>query len=126
MPKRTLNVKKSTYRRRRRMYRKKKRSSAQRIARGMQNKSLSYVKKKYTAVTPIRLNPGTNVFSVTISHVGGINTNVVNPGNTIVLPDCDPDGLLSNDMKAYQYFKITGVAFKIFWPEGTDLDNTPV
>lgn len=29
-------------------------------------------------------------------------------------------------MKAYQYFKITGVSYKIFWPEGTDLDNTPV
>ena len=29
-------------------------------------------------------------------------------------------------MALYQYFRITGVAFKLFWPEGTDPESTPV
>lgn len=126
MPKRTLNVKKSTYRRRRRMYRRKRRSTAQKIGRSMQNKSLSYIRKKYTAVTPIRMGAGTNEISLTISHIGGCNTNVTDPNLTVVLANCNPDGLLDTDMKSYQFFRITGVSYKLFWPEGTDLDNTPV
>lgn len=72
--KRTLNVKKSTYRRRRRAF-KKRRSTGQRIARRMQNKALSYVKKKYTKVFPIDIPLGQDKFEFTISHIGGINTN---------------------------------------------------
>lgn len=60
--------------RRRRSY-KKKRSVGQKIARRMQNKSLSYVKKKYTAVFPIDMDLGVDRFEKTISHIGGINTN---------------------------------------------------
>lgn len=30
------------------------------------------------------------------------------------------------DMEAYQFFKITGVSYKLFWPEGTTPDSTPV
>jgi hypothetical protein len=29
-------------------------------------------------------------------------------------------------MELYQFFKITGVAFKIFFPEGTEASKTPV
>lgn len=34
--------------------------------------------------------------------------------------------MLTNDMDAYQYFRITGMAFKIFFPEGTTPEATPV
>jgi len=30
------------------------------------------------------------------------------------------------DMRLYQFFKITGVAYKLFFPEGTSADATPV
>jgi len=29
-------------------------------------------------------------------------------------------------MNLYQYFKITGVAFKVFFPEGTTPEATPI
>lgn len=29
-------------------------------------------------------------------------------------------------MELYQFFKISGVAFKLFFPEGTDPTSTPV
>lgn len=95
----------------------------------MQNKSLSYVKKKYTAVTPIKIAAGNNENFLTISHVGGKNTSPTGPTaltQTVTLTDCNPDNMLSKDMELYQYFKITGVAFKLFFPEGTDPNNTPV
>lgn len=34
--------------------------------------------------------------------------------------------MASVDMDAYQFFKITGVAYKLFFPEGTTLEATPV
>jgi len=34
--------------------------------------------------------------------------------------------MLTDQMKLYQFFKITGVAFKLFFPEGTDAGSTPV
>lgn len=97
--KRTLNVKKSTYRRRRRAF-KKRRSAGQKIARKMQNKSLSYVKKKYTTVFPIDLGLGEDKAEFTISHIGGINTNAP-IGATHTLKDSNPDGMLTSDMALY-------------------------
>jgi len=61
---------------------------------------------------------------VTISHIGGHNSS--DPGNTLSLTSANPDSLAGNDMDAYQYFKITGVAFKMFFPEGTTPEATPV
>jgi len=29
-------------------------------------------------------------------------------------------------MKLYQFFRITGVSFKVFFPEGTNVQSTPV
>jgi len=34
--------------------------------------------------------------------------------------------MLTRDMDAYQYFRVTGMAFKIFFPEGTTPAATPV
>jgi hypothetical protein len=33
--------------------------------------------------------------------------------------------MLLDQMKLYQFFKITGVGFKIFFPEGTTPESTP-
>lgn len=125
MPKRTLNVKKSTYRRRKRMMRKSRKTLAAKVGRSMQKKALSFVKKKYTYVAPIQFDDGANATSITISHIGGINTNSL-LASTLTLGDANPDGIAEIDMKAYQFFRITGVGFKLFFPEGTDLNNTPV
>ena len=38
----------------------------------------------------------------------------------------DPDAMASTDMRLYQYFRITGLAFKVFFPEGTTPAATPV
>lgn len=107
----------------RRSYRRK--TLAAKVGRSMQRKSLSFVKKKYTFVTPIQFDDASNATGLTISHIGGINTNAP-VASTLTLGDANPDNIASTDMKAYQFFRITGVGFKIFWPEGTDLNNTPV
>lgn len=91
-------IKKSNYRRRRRTF--KKRTFAYKAARRMQNKALSYVKKKYTSVAPIELGAGVNVGYLTISHVGGVNTNAP-VALTHTLADSNPDGMLTSDMQLY-------------------------
>ncbi len=90
----------------------------------MQRMALSFVKKKYTTVLPITMGVGEDLAQLTISHIGARNSTT--PGNTTVLTDCDPDGMATEDMKLYQFFKISGVAFKLFWPEGTEAASTPV
>lgn len=109
-----------TYRRRR--Y--KRRSFASKTGRSMQRKSLSFVKKKYTTVSTVDVAVGTDRAEVTVSHIGG--RNAANPAATITLLDCNPDNMLTDQMKLYQFFKITGVAFKLFFPEGTSPEATPV
>lgn len=86
--------------------------------------ALSFVKKKYTAVIPINMDANQEAAQLTISHIGG--RNATTPANTTVLTDCDPDGMATADMKLYQFFRISGVAFKLFWPEGTEATTTPV
>jgi len=90
----------------------------------MQKAAYSYVKKRYTAVIPIEMEAGIDSVSSVISHIGG--TNISNPANTLTLTKADPDNMASTDMLAYQFFKITGVAFKLFFPEGTTPEATPV
>ncbi|AXQ66607.1 MAG: hypothetical protein [Circoviridae sp.] len=86
--------------------------------------ALSFVKKKYTVVLPLKVASGSNLVQSTISHIGARNAAV--PASTIQLTECDPDQMATKDMELYQFFKITGVAFKLFWPEGTDVGSTPV
>ena len=82
------------------------------------------MKKKYTAVLPIVSTVGNNVAEATISHIGGVNAGA--PNLTFNINTCNPDGMLIADAALYQYFKIIGVAFKIFFPEGTTPEATPV
>jgi len=82
------------------------------------------MKKKYTFVLPIIASAGNNVAEATISHIGGVNAGA--PPLTFNLLTCNPDDMLTSDAILYQYFKITGVAFKLFFPEGTTPEATPV
>jgi len=90
----------------------------------MQRAAFSVVRKKYTFVTPLRVQPGDDSISGVISHIGGRNS--TNPVETIQLNQADPDTMASVDMGQYQFFRITGVAFKLFFPEGTTPESTPV
>lgn len=90
----------------------------------MQKAAYSYVKKKYTVVLPIDAGIDEDVVTTVISHIGGRNT--TNPSQCLTLTDADPDGMAILDMNLYQFFKITGVAFKLFFPEGTTPEATPV
>ncbi len=82
------------------------------------------MRKKYTVVLPIDLAGGEEVARVTIAHIG--SKNFTSPGRTLNLFDCNPDGLLTNDMNSYQFFKICGCAYSVIYPEGTIPDATPV
>lgn len=86
--------------------------------------SLSFVKKKYTTVIPLKVANGSQSVELTISHIGGRNSTT--PNATYTVTNADPDGMLASDMKLYQFFRITGVSFKLMFPEGTEAVNTPV
>jgi len=66
---------------------------------------------------------GKDRFEATISHVGG--KNATNSNGTITLFSANPDGMAKRDMASYQYFKITGLGIKMFFPEGTTPAATP-
>jgi len=71
----------------------------------------------------MKMGIGRDRFEVTVSHVGG--KNATNSPATISLTAANPDGMAARDMDSYQYFKITGVGIKIFFPEGTTPAATP-
>lgn len=109
--------------RKRRIY---KKSKGAKTARRMQKAALSFVKKRYTLVLPLKVNDGSGGVSFSISHIGGVNSNAPTSNETITLAQCNPDNQLTTDMGAYQFFRITGIAFKLLFPEGTDPANTAV
>jgi len=118
-------MKRYTSRRRKRAPRRKRtfKTKSARIGKSIQKSSYSYVKKKYTAVIPMKIALGRDRFEATVSHIGG--KNATNPAGTITLTSANPDGMANRDMESYQYFKITGVGIKIFFPEGTTPAATP-
>ena len=54
----------------------------------------------------------------TISHFSGKNSEV--PSGTYSLTDANPNNVASADMACYQFFRITGLGFKLFFPPGTE------
>ena len=103
---------------------KARRTTASKIGKRMQRQSYSFVQKKYTLVRPIECPAGSDSVALTISNIGGRNS--VEPASTITLFDANPDNMLADQMRLYQFFKISGVAFKLFFPEGTSVGSTPV
>ena len=117
--------KRYTYRRKRTTKRRyKRKTKGGKIGKRMQRQSLSFVQKKYTFVQPINVAAGEDTAALTISHVGGKNN--AEPAATVTLFDANPDNMLADQMRLYQFFKISGVAFKLFFPEGTSVGATPV
>lgn len=90
----------------------------------MQKAAYSIVKKKYTTVEPIIMDEDEFELAITISHLAG--RNATDPASTLTLHDANPDNMALADMKQYQFFRITGVSYKIFFPEGTTPEATPV
>ncbi len=68
---------------------------------------------------------GADVFENTVSLIGGRNGNGV-PDTTITLADVNQDNQLRTDMELYQFFKISGVSVKMFFPMPTDVQSSPV
>lgn len=117
--------KRYTYRKKRTTRRRyKRKTKGGKIGKRMQRQSLSFVQKKYTFVQPVNVLAGEDSAALTISHIGGKNN--AEPAQTITLFDANPDNMLADQMRLYQFFKISGVAFKIFFPEGTSVGATPV
>ena len=102
----------------------RKRSSRKRQLNYQQRSATSYVKKKYTVIYPAEMDLNLVNYEQTISLFGGKNVAV--PGSTTTLIDCDPDGVLTQDLRAYQFLRITGVAVKMIFPLGTTVANTCV
>ena len=67
---------------------------------------------------------GTDSWVQTVSLIGGRNGNA--PADTICLTDVNQDNQLSTDMRLYQFFRIRGVAIKMFFPMPTDVASSPV
>lgn len=123
MVKRSYSYKKKRTTRRKKTGRKTKGS---RLGKSMQNKTYSFIAKKYTLVQPLTAILNSDNVQTTISHFGGRNSNSSVATPTITLFNTDPDGMCTRDMASYQYFRITGMAFKLFFPEGTTPQATPV
>ncbi len=89
---RTLRVK-------RRFFKRRPKSKPARAGRKMQRMSMSFVKKKYTTVLPLKVDAGNQSVEFTISHIGG--RNVTTPTSTRVITEANPDGMLISDMALY-------------------------
>jgi len=85
---------------------------------------MTWIRKRYTKVYTMNCEAGSNEWGQTISLIGGKNTTVA--ADTITLGDISQDNQLRTDMTLYQFFRIRGVAVKMFFPMPTDVDNSPV
>ncbi len=119
MVKRSFSHKRSFKSRRKRTTKK-----SSRPARKQQKAAMTWIRKRYTKVFEMRVGANTNAFQRTISLIGGKNSNDL--PNTISLSDVDQDNQLTNDMELYQFFRIRGVALKMFFPMPTDIASSPV
>lgn len=85
---------------------------------------MTWIRKRYTKVYTMKCEGGSNEWGQTISLIGGKNTTVA--ADTITLGDISQDNQLRTDMTLYQFFRIRGVAVKMFFPMPTDVDSSPV
>ncbi len=68
-----------------------------------------------------------DVWQRTVSLIGNRNSNgAQDETGTITLADVNQDTQLSTDMGLYQFFRIRGVATKMFFPMPTDVASSPV
>lgn len=122
--------KRKTYRRRRPIYRRKKawRPRTKKKLNSQQKKSYAYIRKRYTRVFTGFLAPGESSVTFSVSHIGANNSLYGSPSMpSYSLPFMDAGAnannnntsVLDRDMTLYQYFKITGCAWKVILPNNT-------
>ena len=85
---------------------------------------MTWIRKKYTKTYLIEADENNELGGYTISLIGGRNAQA--PTATITLFDMNQDNQLRTDMGLYQFFRIRGVATKMFFPMPTDPDSSPV
>ncbi len=85
---------------------------------------MTWIRKKYTKVFTMEVEAGSDLWEQTISLIGG--RNATGPVDTTTLFDVNQDNQLSADMRLYQFFRIRGVAVKMFFPMPTDVASSPV
>lgn len=99
MVKRSYSYKKKRPMRRKRTY--KAKTKGARSGKAMQNRSYSYIAKKYTSVQPITAVALSDNKQFTISHFGAQNSNSTASNVTYTLFNTDPDGMCTRDMASY-------------------------
>lgn len=119
-------MKKYSHRRRRSFKRRsyKKKSTARKFGSRMQHQASTYIRKRYTKVFLLNARLNGEVAQQTVSLIG--SKNATDPTNTITLFDVNQDNQLGSDMDLYQFFKIRGVAVKMFFPLPTDVASSPI
>ncbi len=85
---------------------------------------MTWIRKKYTRVFTMDCEAGSDVWEQTVSLIGGRNS--TGPADTVTLFDTNQDNQLRSDMELYQFFRIRGVALKMFFPMPTDVASSPV
>lgn len=112
------------YTRRRRTIRRARGSG--KFARRQQRSAYTTTTKKYTTVQTFNPIDGANNSGVTVSLIGGVNNSPGGAANTVTLATANKDQQLATDMRLHQFFKIRGVAIKMFFPPPTIASATPV
>jgi len=84
---------------------------------------MTWIRKKYTRTFTLDALTAAESAQATISLIGGKNNQ--DPTNTVTLFDNNQDSQLAGDMRLYQFFRIRGVAVKIFFPMPTTENATP-
>lgn len=85
---------------------------------------MTWIRKKYTKTFTLDAPTADDNISATISIIGAKNNQT--PNSTITLFDVNQDQQLTGDMKLYQFFRIRGVAIKLFFPMPTTENASPV
>ena len=118
--------KRRSFGRKRRSFRRRKgfRKGSSRGAKKQQRAAMTWIRKKYTRVFTIDAEAGSDVWEQTVSLIGG--RNATTPADTVTLTDVNQDNQLRTDMGLYQFFRIRGVAIKMFFPMPTDVASSPV
>lgn len=110
----------------RRTYRRKgyRRTVAKKFGSRQQHQASTYIQKRYTKVFLLDARLNGEVAQKTVSLIGG--KNAAEPAGTITISDVNQDNQLISDMDLYQFFKIRGVAVKMFFPMPTDVASSPI
>lgn len=84
---------------------------------------MTWIRKKYVRTFVLDAQTANDNAALTVSLIGAKNAN--DPASTISIVDVAQDGNLGADMRLYQFFRIRGVACKLFFPMPTTVNASP-